>query len=211
MALLVSALRRFPSPRSPLPAHPAGTSYLHGPPRPRVDHGLAAGEHVAPQSGGSPATGHTFEGADPMHTPPDPRFRINAPAIPGSRRYARLHMCATFQGHGVVGSFRWQATDAPSRVPPSPCTRPRPPPGPRPFELSPERAHPTRRRFIPFVHCGTRSLPNDHAVTVDFGTGRLTFDDRRGRRRSASGPVQSRTRGERTWTLPSRRAWATGR
>ena len=44
-------------------------------PRPRVDHGLAAGEHVAPQSGGSPATGHTLEGADPMHTP---RIRVFA-------------------------------------------------------------------------------------------------------------------------------------
>ena len=96
---------------------------------------LAAGADVAPQSGGPPATGHTLEGADPMH-PPDPRFRVNGVAIPGSRGYAWLHTGATFPGHAVFGSFRWQATDPPSRVPPSPCSRPRPPPGPRPFDDS---------------------------------------------------------------------------
>ena len=68
--------------------------------------------------------------------PSDPRFRVNDAAIPDSREYTWLHTRATFPGQAMDGSFRWQATDPPSRVPPSPCSRPRPPPGPRPFNDS---------------------------------------------------------------------------
>ena len=141
-APLVSPLRRFPSPRSPLPAQVAGTSYLLGSPRPRANHGLRAGGAAA-----SKAT--RLAGLRPFQgngSTAHPRCALpcNCPATFSSSVFAPLHARSTFPGQTVGGSFRWQAKTPHEGLPPKPLYEAPFPAGPRPFK----RAAPFRSAAI---------------------------------------------------------------
>jgi len=204
----VSAVRRFPSPRSPLPAPRAGTSYLLcGSPRPRANRALRAGGDPPPRSG-TPA-GLVAQARRRGSTPvADPRLRVNGSATGASPGYAGLHTGATPAGHTLKRPLSLPSERPTTRVcPPSPCTRPRRPAGPRPFNAAGGRLAGSPI----FAAAPAPTLPKYPPMTGAVPACRLEAD----RSRTAAGagcrPSDTPDRGRTRWSIPSLPAWATGR
>jgi len=156
----VPSVRLATLPVSEKPAASAKSWYLLsscGSPRPRANHGLKAGRGPPPNAVPPPASwpqarrrGSTL--------PPDPRLRVNDVITGASRRCAGLHTGATLPGQTCYWLLSLASDRLPhTRVcPKSPCTRPRPPAGPRPFN----RPGGPPRRF-------THLCPGDAAPRFD--------------------------------------------